>query len=62
MRILLCNKFYYSRGGDCVYTINLETLLKQKGHEVAIFPMQYPENLKTPWEKYFPVQICFSLG
>lgn len=37
MQILLANKFYYPRGGDCVCTINLEELLKQKGHEVAVF-------------------------
>ena len=27
MRILLANKFYYARGGDCICTINLEELL-----------------------------------
>ena len=54
MQILLANKFYYPRGGDCVCTINLEELLKQKGHEVAVFSMQHPENLETPWSKYFP--------
>ena len=44
MRILLANKFYYRRGGDCIFTMNLETLLRAKGHEVAIYAMQYPEN------------------
>ena len=54
MRILLANKFYYRRGGDCVYMLNLEQLLKKHGHEVAVFAMDYPENLDTPWRKYFP--------
>lgn len=54
MRILLANKFYYRRGGDCIYMINLEQLLKEHGHEVAVFAMDYPENLETPWSKYFP--------
>ena len=36
MKILLPNKFYYRRGGDCIYTINLEKILKEKGHEVII--------------------------
>jgi glycosyltransferase involved in cell wall biosynthesis len=62
MKILLANKFYYPRGGDCVYTLNLEQLLKQHGHEVAIFAMQYPENLPTLWSKYFPSEIKFSMG
>ena len=54
MRILLSNKFYYRRGGDCIYMLNLEQLLKAKGHEVAVFAMDYPENIETPWRKYFP--------
>lgn len=54
MRILLTNKFYYRRGGDCIYMLNLEQLLKEHGHEVAVFAMDYPENIDTPWEKYFP--------
>ena len=54
MKILLVNKFYYRRGGDCIYMLNLEKLLKAHGHEVAVFAMDYPENLDTPWKKYFP--------
>ena len=54
MRILLANKFYYRRGGDCIYMLNLEQLLKAHGHELAVFAMDYPENLETPWQKYFP--------
>lgn len=54
MKILLANKFYYRRGGDCIYMLNLERLLKAHGHEVAVFAMDYPENLDTPWKKYFP--------
>ena len=34
--------------------LNLEQLLKVHGHEVAVFAMDYPENLDTPWKKYFP--------
>lgn len=54
MKILLANKFYYRRGGDCIYMLNLEKLLKAHGHEVAVFAMDYPESLDTPWKKYFP--------
>ena len=38
MKILLANKFYYRRGGDCIYTLNLEQLLKAHGHEVQYLP------------------------
>lgn len=62
MKILLANKFYYRRGGDCIYMLNLELLLREYGHEVAIFAMDYPDNLETPWRKYFPSEIKFKLG
>lgn len=54
MRILLCNKFYYRRGGDCIVTMNLEQLLKSHGQEVAIFAMDYPENIDSQWKSYWP--------
>lgn len=59
MKVLLCNKFYYRRGGDCIYTLALEELLRSKGHEVAIFAMQHPENLPSPWSRYFPSEVDF---
>lgn len=62
MKILLSNKFYYGRGGDCICTINLEELLKANGHEVAIFAMQHPNTLPTPWYKYFPSEVTFKPG
>lgn len=54
MKILLSNKFYYRRGGDCIYMLNLEQLLKEQGHDVAVFAMDYPENIDSNWKKYFP--------
>lgn len=62
MKILLANKFYYRRGGDCIYTLNLEEGLKAHGHDVAVFAMQHPENLPTPWGKYFPSEVTFKLS
>ena len=53
MRILFANKFYYRRGGDCDYMLNLKQLLKKHGDEVAVFAMDYSENLDTPWKSYF---------
>ena len=57
MKILLVNKFYYRRGGDCIYMLNLEQLLKTHGHEVAVFAMQYPENLPSEWSRYWPSEM-----
>lgn len=62
MKILLVNKFYYPRGGDCLVMMGTEKLLLEQGHEVAVFSMQYPQNLTSPWEKYFPEEVSFSKG
>lgn len=57
MKVIVSNKFYYPRGGDCVCTINLEELLKQKGHEVAVFSMQHPEIWKLPGANTFRARL-----
>ena len=54
MKILLANKFYYRRGGDCIYTIDVEKMLKKEGHKVAVFAMQYLENEPCEWTRYWP--------
>lgn len=54
MRVLLVNKFYYRRGGDCIYMLNVEHLLKSHGHEVAVYAMDYPENIPSEWSGYWP--------
>ena len=41
VRVIVVNKFYYNRGGDCIASIALEDLLRSKGHEVAFFSMQH---------------------
>lgn len=61
-KILVANKFYYQRGGDCIYTIDLVGLLQSHGHDVAVFAMQHPETLQTPWNKYFPEEVKFGMG
>ena len=61
-RILLVNKFYYPRGGDCVVTLNTQSLLRSRGHEVAVFSMQYPENIESEWSKYFAGEVSFDGG
>lgn len=60
MKILIANKFYYYRGGDCTVSISMEKLFKDKGHDVAFFSMKYPLNLPSQWEEYFPTQVNFD--
>lgn len=59
-RILIVNKFYYRRGGDCVYVLNLESLLKSRGHDVAVYAMDYPDNLPSQWSGHFPEEVDFG--
>lgn len=57
MRILLVNKYYYRRGGTEIYVLELENLLKEHGHEVAVFSMKHSLNQNTEFIKYFPREI-----
>lgn len=63
-RVLLVNKFYYPRGGDCIVVLNTEALLRDNGVEAEVFAMQYPENLSARFQRLFPVEVNFggSLG
>lgn len=59
-RIIVANKFFYPRGGDCIYSIDLVNLLESKGHDVAVFAMQHPQNIDSEWSKYFPSEVKFQ--
>lgn len=59
-KILVVNKFYYRRGGDCVYSLNLERVLKSRGHDVAVYAMDYPENIPSEWSGYFAPEVDFA--
>ena len=61
-RVLIVNKFYYNRGGDCIAAINLENLLRANGYEVAFFAMKYPDNFDSQYSPYFASQVEFSGG
>lgn len=51
--------FYYPRGGDSTYMLSLTKLLEEKGHEVVPFAMEHPQNLPTPYSRYFVSEIDF---
>lgn len=61
-RILLVNKFYYPRGGDCVVVLNTEAMLRDNGMEAEVFAMEYPQNLTARYQPLFPAQVEFSVG
>ncbi|MBR1803819.1 MAG: glycosyltransferase [Muribaculaceae bacterium] len=64
MRVLIVNKFWYPRGGDCVVAMGTASLLRRMGHEVAIFSMQHPDNVSCDGDDRFVPQVHFdgSLG
>jgi hypothetical protein len=62
MKILLSNKFHNCSGDDCIYTLNLEQLLKEHFHRTAAFALQHPENIYSIWNYYFPSEAKFKLG
>lgn len=57
MRILQLNKYFWPKGGADRYLLELADLLRQKGHEVIPFAMAHPNNLPTPYAKYFVSNI-----
>lgn len=60
MRILHVNKFLYRRGGAEAYMLDVADLQRAAGHEVAFFAMRYPENMPSPYERWFPSQVDFE--
>ncbi len=54
MTIIQANKFYFLRGGAEQYVLELSRWLASEGHTVIPFAMRHPENLSTPYARYFP--------
>jgi len=57
MKIIIANKYYYLRGGSEIYSIGLERLLLENGHDVAFFSMEHPLNIKSDLSHYFPRNV-----
>jgi glycosyltransferase involved in cell wall biosynthesis len=60
MRILHVNKFLYRRGGAEAYALDVADLQRQHGHDVALWGMQHPDNLRLPLEHTFPPYVEFE--
>jgi len=60
-RILLVNKFYYSRGGAEVVTINLYNELTSRGYDVAVFTMDYHSMIREH-KVYTVPEVTFKEG
>jgi len=60
MRILHVNKFLYRRGGAESYLLDVAQHQRARGHEVAFWGMDHPENTETDLARYFPSYIEFE--
>ncbi len=59
MRVLLINKFHYQKGGAERAYFDTAHILAEKGHSVAFFSMQHPNNLNTPWSQFFVSSVDY---
>lgn len=59
-RVLLVNKFFYPRGGDCIVTMGLHTLLQANGMETEVFAMRYPVNEPLPEQDGWATEVDFA--
>jgi glycosyltransferase involved in cell wall biosynthesis len=53
MRVLVVNSHHYRRGGDSAQFLDHVSALRSRGHEVAVFCMDHPDNLPSPWSGYW---------
>ena len=61
-RVLLVNKFYYPRGGDCIVVLNTEALLRENGVDAQVFAMEYPDNQSARYTDKFASEVAFGGG
>jgi len=59
LRVLVVNKFWYRRGGAEIVALAHERMLRERGHVVAHLSMHHPDNLRSPFERYFVSEVDF---
>ena len=60
MRILYTNKYNYPFSGTEVYLFELMELMREQGHEVALFSMADPRGEPTSFDRHFVPHIDFK--
>ena len=53
MHILQVNKFFYEKGGTERYFFSVSRALEKRGHTVSHFSMEHPDNLESPFSRFF---------
>ncbi len=59
MNILMAHKYWWPKAGAEAYVLRLTRLLEAAGHTVIPFAMAHPNNLPTPYARYFPSEVEF---
>jgi glycosyltransferase involved in cell wall biosynthesis len=57
MRILHVNKFLYRKGGAEAYVLDVADAQGQRGHEIAFFGMDHPDNPPLEYDAWFPDHV-----
>src|SRR5437762_2934479 len=60
MRILYCNKYNYPFSGTEVYLFELMQMMREQGHEVALFSMADPRGGPLPYDQHFVPHLDFK--
>jgi glycosyltransferase involved in cell wall biosynthesis len=59
MNVLMAHKFWWPKAGAEAYVLRLTRLLEAAGHTVVPFAMANPNNLPTPYARYFVSEVEF---
>src|SRR5215472_3429643 len=60
MRILYCNKYNYPFSGTEVHLFEVMQLMREHGHETALFSMADPRGKPTPYDQHFVPHTDFK--
>ena len=60
MRILYCNKYNFPFSGTEVYLFELMEMMRQRGHEVALFSMADSRGIPSHYDDYLVPSVDFK--
>ncbi len=58
--LLAINNYYYLRGGAEYLALAENRMLEAEGWTIVPFAMRHPQNMPTPWERFFVDEIEFG--
>lgn len=59
MRVLVANKYWYRRGGADAHALDVDRLLRARGHETAVFSMTHPRNEPSRDASHFADRVRY---